>query len=65
MRSPLTYFRADGSMMEMALIRVLQDRQLGAAVGFTETSRYLTSRKQTLDDAVLREIEEQTNRNQT
>lgn len=44
--------------MEMALIRVLQDRQAGASVGFSEIERYITSRKEDLIELVKREDEE-------
>lgn len=55
---PLGYRTTNGHNMEMALIRVLQDRQAGASVGFSEIERYITSRKEDLIELVKREDEE-------
>ncbi len=53
-RSPLSY-KVDGGFMQMELIRTLQDRQRGAAVGFGELQRLLDDREVTLRDTIAQQ----------
>jgi hypothetical protein len=54
-KSPIAFRGQDGNFLPLDLIRVLQDRQKGAFVGFTALDTLLTSREQELREKIEQE----------
>lgn len=54
-KSPLGYRLANGEFMSLDLVRCIQDRQKGAAVGFAELENLLTTREKDLRELIERE----------
>lgn len=54
-KSPIAFRGKDGDFLPLDLVRVLQDRQRGAFVGFSELGNLLTSREQELREKIEQE----------
>lgn len=54
-KTPLAFRDAGGDFLPLDLIRVLQDRQKGAATGFSALETLLTSREQELREKIEQE----------
>lgn len=54
-KTPLAFRDANGDFLPLDLVRVLQDRQKGAAAGFSALETLLTSREQELREKIEQE----------